>query len=922
MGVTTNTYRVADAAGNVATCSFTVTVLDSELPEITCPGNLVVSNTPGLCGSSNVVYAVSASDNCGVVSTNRLTGLASGALFPVGVTTNTYRVADAAGNVATCSFTVTVLDSELPVITCPEEVIVFANSGCSATNVSLGTPVTSDNCTVANVTNNAWTSGSLPVVGPGFPITSVRLLGGVATVTWTSQSGRTYRLFYKDSLTAATWSQVSGDVAAVSGTTSQTNLVGGVTQRFYRVQLLTGAGLGGFAVGTNLVTWTVTDTSGNTRSCVQRVIVRDTSAPTLACPTNRVVSTDAGQCYATGVNLGSPLATNDNCGILTVTNNAPTQYAKGVTTVTWTAVDTSGNFQTCAQTVTVNDTELPTITCPTNRVVSTAVGQCFATAVNLGVPLATNDNCGILTVTNNAPTQYAKGVTIVTWTAVDTSGNFQRCVQTVTVNDTELPTLTCPTNRVVNTDAGQCFATGVNLGVPSATNDNCGILTVTNNAPTQYPRGVATVNWTAVDASGNFQTCVQTVTVTDNQTPLLTCPAAITTNVPSGWSGITNLALGTPVISDNCGGASTSNNAPAILPVGTNVVRWTVTDASGNASFCQQTVVVLGCAGLLNAPSLVGQSVCQGQSVVFQTIANSPDPITYVWRFNGQLLAGQTNNSLALPNVGLAAGGTYSVEVRTPCAAVTNSAPLNVLPTPSGSLISYTNSDGITIPMIGQASPYGSGIALQCVPGMAKNVTVSIFGFTHAFPYDVIVVLVSPDGRQVKLMAATGGAWALFDPVNLTFSEAASSSLPQFDPLTSGTYLPTDNHPDFEADMPFPANGPYFSGLSAFNGADPNGLWKLYVYDGGTSDAGSIASWSLNLEYQSKTLLLQKPTKLANGGFQIEVVGRTNLPTIMQRSSNLTTWLPLVTNVFSTNPGVFVDPAPLYPYRFYRAVQP
>ena len=760
----------------------------------------------------------------------------------MGVTTNTYRVADAAGNVATCSFTVTVLDSELPVITCPEEVIVFANSGCSATNVSLGTPVTSDNCTVANVTNNAWTSGSLPVVEPGFPITSVRLSGGVATVTWTSQSGRTYRLFYKDSLTAATWSQVSGDVAAVSGTTSQTNLVGGVTQRFYRVQLLTGAGLGGFAVGTNLVTWTVTDTSGNTRSCVQRVIVRDTSAPTLACPTNRVVSTDAGQCYATGVNLGSPLATNDNCGILTVTNNAPTQYAKGVT--------------------------------------------------------------------------------IVTWTAVDTSGNFRTCMQTVTVNDTELPTLTCPTNRVVNTDMGQCFATGVNLGVPSATNDNCGILTVTNNAPTQYPRGVATVNWTAVDASGNFQTCVQTVTVTDNQTPLLTCPAAITTNVPSGWSGITNLALGTPVISDNCGGASTATHAPAILPVGTNVVRWTVTDASGNASFCQQTVVVLGCAGLLNAPSLVGQSVCQGQSVVFQTIANSPDPITYVWRFNGQLLAGQTNNSLALPNVGLAAGGTYSVEVRTPCAAVTNSAPLNVLPTPSGSLISYTNSDGITIPMIGQASPYGSGIALQCVPGMAKNVTVSIFGFTHAFPYDVIVVLVSPDGRQVKLMAATGGAWALFDPVNLTFSEAASSSLPQFDPLTSGTYLPTDNHPDFEADMPFPANGPYFSGLSAFNGADPNGLWKLYVYDGGTSDAGSIASWSLNLEYQSKTLLLQKPTKLANGGFQIEVVGRTNLPTIMQRSSNLTTWLPLVTNVFSTNPGVFVDPAPLYPYRFYRAVQP
>ena len=57
------------------------------------------------------------------------------------------------------------------------------------------------------------------------------------------------------------------------------------------------------------------------------------------------------------MSLGVPVATNDNCGILTVTNNAPAQFTSGVTTVTWTAVDTSGNLATCAQSVTVNDTE-------------------------------------------------------------------------------------------------------------------------------------------------------------------------------------------------------------------------------------------------------------------------------------------------------------------------------------------------------------------------------------------------------------------------------------------------------------------------------------------------------------------------------------------------------------------------------------
>ena len=54
----------------------------------------------------------------------------------------------------------------------------------------------------------------------------------------------------------------------------------------------------------------------------------------------------------------------------------------------------------------------------------------------------------------------------------------------------------------------------------------------------------------------------------------------------------------------------------------------------------------------------------------------------------------------------------------------------------------------------------------------------------------------------------------------------------------------------------------------------------------------------------------------------LEVFGPTGIPTIIERSPDLTTWLPLATNVYTINPGVFIDPAPPYPYRFYRAVQP
>src|SRR5205814_6664735 len=163
-----------------------------------------------------------------------------------------------------------------------------------------------------------------------------------------------------------------------------------------------------FTTGSTTGIIVVTDTNGNTNTCTFTVTVKDTEVPTITCPPALTdVPTDPGQCYATGVNLGAPLATNDNCGILTVTNNAPAQFPHGTTIVTWTVVDTSGNLATCTQNVTVQDHEQPTITCPPALTdVPTDPGQCYATGVNLGAPLATNDNCGILTVTNNAPAHF------------------------------------------------------------------------------------------------------------------------------------------------------------------------------------------------------------------------------------------------------------------------------------------------------------------------------------------------------------------------------------------------------------------------------------------------------------------------------------------------------------------------------------
>src|SRR5260221_4757387 len=120
------------------------------------------------------------------------------------------------------------------------------------------------------------------------------------------------------------------------------------------------------------------------------------------------------------------------------------------------------------------------------------------------------------------------------------------------VRDTQVPTITCPVDVTVNANVGACFATGVTLGSPTAS-DNCGTVTITSNAPAQFPKGTNLVTWTATDSSGNTATCQQRVVVRDNQGPTITCPAAVTVNANSCTCFATGVALGSPTANDNCG---------------------------------------------------------------------------------------------------------------------------------------------------------------------------------------------------------------------------------------------------------------------------------------------------------------------------------------------------------------------------------
>lgn len=101
------TLTATDASGNSGSVTAKVTVVDTELPVVTCPADIVV------CSYDNFVsyQPAIAEDNCLVLngSWHQTSGLPSPSEFPTGTTVQTFNFSDASGNIGSCSFSVTVL---------------------------------------------------------------------------------------------------------------------------------------------------------------------------------------------------------------------------------------------------------------------------------------------------------------------------------------------------------------------------------------------------------------------------------------------------------------------------------------------------------------------------------------------------------------------------------------------------------------------------------------------------------------------------------------------------------------------------------------------------------------------------------------------------------------------------------------------
>jgi subtilisin-like proprotein convertase family protein len=188
-----------------------------------------------------------------------------------------------------------------------------------------------------------------------------------------------------------------------------------------------------------LSTWTL-----NVTTCI-------CAGCTLTCPSNTTVSNDPNQCGAV-VNYPPPTSSG-TCGTITCSPPSGSFFPVGTTTVT--CMESGGGGGSCSFTITVSDTQPPTITCPANVVAVADPGGMVV--VTFDPPVAT-DNCPGVTTACVPPSgsTLPLGSTTVTCTATDAAGNTATCSFTVTVFDARLQDDSDPSKVVLwNTTTGE-----------------------------------------------------------------------------------------------------------------------------------------------------------------------------------------------------------------------------------------------------------------------------------------------------------------------------------------------------------------------------------------------------------------------------------------------------------------------------------
>ncbi|NOT62858.1 MAG: hypothetical protein HOP19_21830, partial [Acidobacteria bacterium] len=147
------------------------------------------------------------------------------------------------------------------------------------------------------------------------------------------------------------------------------------------------------------------------------------------------------------------------------------------------------------------------------------------------------------------------------------------------------------------------------------------------------------------------------------------------------------------------------------------------------------------------------------------------------------------------------------------------------------------------------ASPFPSNISVSGLAGTVSKVTVTLTNMSQTCFDDYEILLVSPTNQNLMLMSDASGCQGASSTRTYTFDDTAAATLADepVPPSATGSYKPTNFDPG--DNLPgAPSTSANTTLAGAFNGLNPNGTWKLYVYDDSTGDTGQIANgWSITI---------------------------------------------------------------------------
>ena len=302
-----------------------------------------------------------------------------------------------------------------------------------------------------------------------------------------------------------------GSVYTDAGATASDNYDGDITSSIVTVNLVDTN-----AVGTYIITYNVSDASGNAAAeLIRTVNVVDTTLPVITLLGDNPATIEVGDDYtdagATATDTYDGDITSSIVNISTVNTSIV-----GVYTVRYNVSDVSGNAAVeLIRTVNVVDTTLPVITLLGDNPVTFEVGDTYTDAGATATDTYDGDITSGIVTQSNVDTAVV-GTYEVAYNVSDASGNAAvEVTRTVNVEDTTLPVITLLGDDPVTLEVGDAYTDAGATATDNYDGDITSSIITVSTVNTAIV-GVYTVTYNVSDASGNTAVeLIRTVNVED-----------------------------------------------------------------------------------------------------------------------------------------------------------------------------------------------------------------------------------------------------------------------------------------------------------------------------------------------------------------------------------------------------------------------